>query len=380
MLRAGAGLSVAPDPVRAVREASEAALAQAGAARADAAFLFASGHDREAGRLAAAGVDVLGTGVLAGAAGHGVLAGAVEEEDRPAIAVLALAGVEAAPFLFAELAGTEDGVGGELEAVLGRSAVEGDLVVLLADPLSLDVARLLAAFDDALPYGSLVGAAAAVRPGGGAAPTWAGREACVGGACGVVLSLACPPRTQLCQGCRPITEPLAVTRCEGHWVLEIDGRPALDVYREVSGALLAADLRRAAERVLVALPRVGSGGADEFVTRTVAGFAPERGAFAVAEELRPGARLRLALRDADLAREDLARALAAAGPPPAASLYLSCPARGQSLFRHAGLEAAYVARALEPSPVAGLFGSFQFGPVAGGSERLTHAGVLALLA
>jgi small ligand-binding sensory domain FIST len=129
-----------------------------------------------------------------------------------------------------------------------------------------------------------------------------------------------------------------------------------------------------------------AGEPDGYVARSLAGFAPERRAFALVEELRPGARIRLALRDADLAREDLKRALDGmrSGPPArgqgaALGLYLSCSGRGRGLFRHAGLETAYVAQALEPAPVGGMFGAFQFGPVAGATELLTYAGVLALL-
>jgi len=199
----------------------------------------------------------------------------------------------------------------------------------------------------------------------------------------------------LSQGCRPITETLRVTRAEGHWILELDGRPALDVYREVARQPLAADLRRAADRLVVALPRPRSpeerraqpGEPAGYVARNLAGFAPERRAFALVEELRPGACIRLALRDADLAREDLKRALDGmrsgeqpdCGQGAALGLYLSCSGRGRGLFRHAGLETAYVAQALEPAPVGGMFGAFQFGPVAGSTELLTYAGVLALL-
>jgi small ligand-binding sensory domain FIST len=372
-------LSLARDPARAGAEAVEGALAQAGVRAADAAFVFTSGHGRAAASAARSAVERLGTRALAGVAAHGVLAGGLEEEEQPAVAVLALAGVEATPFRLADLAGAEDAAGAELEAALGRSAAPGDLVVLFADALALDLPRLLHALDEALPEASLVGASTAMDAGDGGALQWCGREVGEGGASGLVLHLERPARTLLSQGCRPIGAALEVTRVEGHWVLELDGRPALEVYRDAAGGPLAADLRRAAERLLVALPRSGDDLVADFVVRNVAGFAPGRGGFALAEELRVGARLRLALRDGDLAREDLAKSLAAAGDAPAAALYLSCPGRGQSLFRHAGLEAAYVARALEPAPVAGVFGSFQFGPVAGATERLTYAGVLALI-
>lgn len=373
MIRAGAALARDEDPARAAAAAAERARAAVGAA--DAALVFTAGCGGGDGRAAAAAVDALGTRAVAGAAGLGVLAGEEEEEARPAVAVLALAGLGATPFRMPDLAGAEDAAGSELEAALGRSAAPGDLVVLFADPVALDTRRLLRACDEVLAPASLVGAAAALSPDGRPVPVWTGRQALQGGACGLVLHLPRPARLLVIHGCRPITPAAPVTRVDGHWVLEIGGRPALDVYREAAGAPLAADLRRSAERVVAALPR---GAGDEQVVRPVAGFDPERRAFALAEDLRVGTPLRLALRDADLAREDLTRSLAGAGPA-AAGLYLSCTGRGRGLFRHAGLEAAVVARALGATPLAGLFGSFQLGPVAGASELHTYAAVLALL-
>lgn len=372
VIRAGAALARDDDPARAGAAAAARALVAAGAA--DAALVFAAGYGAGTGRAVRAAVEALGTRAVAGAAGRGVLAGGEEEEERPAVAVLALAGLGATPFRMPDLAGAEDAAGSELEAALGRSAKRGDLAVLFADPVALDTRRLLRACDEVLPPGSLVGAAAALWPDGRPGPTWSGSEVLAGGACGLVLHLPRPARLLVVHGCRPITAPMPVTRVDGHWVLGLGGRPALDVYREAAGAPLAADLRRAVEVVVAALP-VGAG--DEWVVRPIAGFAPDRGALALAEELRPGTPLRFALRDADLAREDLVRTLAGAGSA-AAALYLSCTGRGRGLFRHAGLEAAVVARALGATPLAGLLGSFQLGPVAGASELHAYAAVLAL--
>jgi len=90
---------------------------------------------------------------------------------------------------------------------------------------------------------------------------------------------------------------------------------------------------------------------------------------------RVGARLRFALRDADLAREDLAHALAGLGPS-AFGLHLCASDRGRSLFRHEGLESALVARALAPAAVAALFGSFEIASIGGALEQLAHASVI----
>lgn len=375
---AGTALARDDDPARAAAVAAAAALEDCGTDRADAALVFVAGPGADPARAVAGAAAVLGTQTIAGATAHGVLAGSFEEEARPAVSVLALAGIEATPFRLEHLAGAEEAAGAELEAALQRSTRLGDLVVLLADPVALDMPRLLGSIDEVLPPRALVGAAAAVGSRGQAAGLlWSGREVAAGSACGLVLHLDEPARIFVSHGCRPITELLHATRVEGHWILEIDGRPALEVYREAAGKLLGADLERAGGRLLVALPR-GRVGTD-FVVRHVTGFAPERQAFALTDLLRPGAPLRLALRDGDFAREDLQRALAVADAPAAAALYLSCPGRGQRLFRHAGLETATVANALGATPVAGMFGSFQFGPVADATELHTYAAVLAML-
>jgi small ligand-binding sensory domain FIST len=93
-----------------------------------------------------------------------------------------------------------------------------------------------------------------------------------------------------------------------------------------------------------------------------------------------GQPLAFVLRDAASAREDLGALLErVATPRPAAALYFDCCARGASLFGVSGLEAGYLDRALAPSPVGGLFGSCELGPIGGRTELLTYTAVLALL-
>jgi small ligand-binding sensory domain FIST len=187
------------------------------------------------------------------------------------------------------------------------------------------------------------------------------------------------------QACRPVTGPLRATRTDGHWILEIDGRPALDVFRETAREPLAHDLRRAASFVLLALPEPGdpeaSLAAGDYRVRNVAGFA--EGALAVPEPVATGERIAFVLREPHGARDDLKRMLAglAAGPGGARgdfALYLDCCARGAALFDVPGLESAYLAETLGATPTLGMMGAFEIGPVRGRSELLTYTGVLAV--
>jgi len=386
VIRAGAGSSDLASARAASEAACAAALAGAGLDRADAAVLFASGPVlAEASILLETAVAALGTPAVVGGSADGlVVAGAAGGAfEASGVAVLALSGLQAEPLLLAGVAGRERGAGAEILAMVGGTASDRDLVVVLPDALAIDAAALVAGLRDALGPALLTGAGA--TPGRGTPPLqWCGDEVASGSVAALVLRGARPPRVGVTQSCQPVGEPCSVTRAEGHWVLELDGRPALDVYREVARGPLAADLRRAAAFLLVALPRGPEAPLKpgSYLVRHVAGFDEARRAFALPEPVAKGRRVGFVLRDPAAAREDLAAMLAGVAVSPgcaAAGLYLDCCARGASLFGVAGLEAGYLERALPGVPVVGMLGGFEIGPIAGTPELLTYTGVLALL-
>lgn len=381
MLRAGAALSTASEACTAVEEASAAALAQAGG-RADSALLFATqGYGADFPRLLDAAVGCLGTEAVVGASAHGVMAAGREIEGTASLAVVAQAGLETHPFLLSDLRGDEAAAGAEIAARLGGPPRPEDLVILLPDPSVLQAGRLLGGLRASLEPARVVGAGAASALSE-TPRQWCGRNLASGALAGIALRAERPPRVGVTQACRPVTDLLTVTRTQGNWILELDGRPALEVYREVARAPLAADLRRAAAFLLVALPCEDSeplrpGG---YRVRGVVGFSSEGTGFALPEAVKSGDRIALALREPEAAREDIKAMLAELGDAvPGFGLYLNCCARGASLFGIPGLEAAYLERAFGESPIAGMFGSCEIGPIGGRTELLTYTGVLALL-
>jgi small ligand-binding sensory domain FIST len=377
-LVAGVGLSTARDAADAAREAAAGAMAGLGSGRPSGALVLATPDLAAAApALLESVAAVLGTDTVAGASVHGVIGAGREEPSG--VVVTAFGGVEVATLLVPELRGRESELAAELLARLGGPATANDLVVLLPDPAAFDATALLADVDARLGPAAIVGAGAA-RAAGAPSLQWAGHEVAGGGAAALALRLPTPPRVSVTQSCRPVAGPFVVTRAEGHWVLELDGRPALDVYREAALGPLAADLRRAGQFVLVALPRdpaapLRPGG---YLARHVVGFSEPRRGFALPELATKGQPLAFALRDAASARDDL-RAMLEGVAPARAALYFDCCARGEALFGVAGIEAAYLARALGDAPVAGLLGSCEIGPIGPRTELLTYTGVLALL-
>jgi small ligand-binding sensory domain FIST len=378
MIRAGVGLSIDPDPVKAAEEAASGALSRAG--RADAALLLATpGYGEGMPGLLEAAIGTLGTRRLAGVTCHGVIG--LGREEEAAVVVLAVSGLDVETFLLEELDPFEPRVGEELRARLGGEARAEDLVVLMPDPRGVPLLATLNEVREALAPALVVGAGAA-DPVWDRPQQWCGREITSGGLAGMVLRGARPPRVGVTQACRPLCDPLPVTRTQGHWILELDGRPALDVYREAARGPLGEDLRRAAGFVLAALPKADEGPLEPggYLVRNVAGFALEEKAFAIPEALKPGELLGLVVREPEAAREDLKAMLAGLeGGDPALGLYFDCCARGAALFGVPGLESGYLEQSLGGTPLAGMFGSCEIGPVGGRAELLTYTGVLALI-
>jgi small ligand-binding sensory domain FIST len=384
VLRAGSGISGSTQAKNAAEEACAEALAQLGGA-AQAAILFATPHYGDSlSELLDAATACLDCEALVGASAHGVLGRGQEIESRASVAVLAISGLDALPFLLPDLEGAEDVAGPEIAAQIatnwGGPPRAEDLVVLLPDPRILHTGPLLAGVREALEPACIVGAGAADAL---AFPSrqWCGGKLETGALAGIVLRSQRAARIGVTQACQPVTELMTVTRCTGHWISELDGKPALDVYREKARGPLADDLQRAAASLLVALPSEGEdlrpGG---YRVRNVAGFATGPRAFAIPHEVSPGDRIALALREPETAREDLKAVLAGMGTgSPGLGLYFDCCARGSGFFGVPGLEAAYLEQAFGSTPLVGMFGSCEIGPVGAGTELLTYTGVLALL-
>ncbi len=385
MLRAGVGFSADPDGKRALEAAASAALEPISDQPVDLALLFVTpGHPDSPRSLLDAASSALGTKRVVGTSAHGVLAAGNECEGAASIAVMAVSGIDAQPFCIPDSRGHEADAGAEIASRLAGGPRPEDLVIVLPDP-HLDTATLVAGMRQALEPAQVVGAGSA-HPLLDSAAQWCGSEIETGAVVGAVLRGRTPARIGVTQACRPASELKTVTRVQGNWILELDGRPALDAYRNAALGPLADDLARAASFVLVGVPREPSEPLrpGSYLVRHVVGFSTENKAFAVPEMLARGDQIAFMLREPDAARADLKEMIGGLqGGSPGLGLYFNCCARGAGFFGVEGLEAAYLESAFGSVPIAGMFGSCEIGPIGavrhGTTELLTYTGVLALL-
>lgn len=371
----GAGLSEAADWRRAAAEAASAARASLGPGPCDLALVFVSeGKDAADPRavIEAVSRELSPRRLLGGNAG-GAIGGRREVEDACAVSVLAMRLPGARPHAFsltpAELARLEDGRA--LVAALDVYPTESPKFLAVGDPASCDAERLTALLNQGYPGAPLVGGL------GGAPqrrrPAWALLDGDVvdHGTAAVALTGGVEVDVVVAQGCRPIGEPLTVTRAEGNLLKELGGRPPVEVLRETLSRCSPEDRRLARHSLFAGLAmsegRPGYRRGD-FLVRNVLGLDQESGALAVGARLRAGQTLQFQLRDAhtsDVDLQDLLGRLPEGGAAPRGALLVACAGRGKGLYGEPDHDASLVQSMRGPLPLAGFFANGEFGPVDG---------------
>jgi len=323
-------------------------------------------------------IDYLGeqTGVAhwTGSIGLGICASGTEYFAEPGLAILVASSTTPCfrPFgTVAEDFGSFDAEHGEWCA---RHRPQGAIVH--ADPGNPSLPGLMRGLAGRLSGGFLVGGLTSTRAPEGPMMQVAGGVTS-GGLSGVLLAPEVGLSTRLTQGCTPIGPAREISRGERNLVFEIEGRPALDVFREDIGEILARDLRRVAGYIFAALPTRGPDSGD-YVVRNLVGIDPRTGIIAIGEQISSGQEVMFCRRDAQSAATDMHRMLAELRNdherPPAGGLYFSCLARGPNLFGPNASEMEMIRETFGDLPVVGFFGNGEIS-----NDRLyAYTGVLAL--
>lgn len=177
--------------------------------------------------------------------------------------------------------------------------------------------------------------------------------------------------TVVSQGCRPIGEPLQVTRADEHLLFELGSRPAYEVLEQAFSTLADADKKRARGNLFAGLAvdeYKEEFGRGDFLVRNILGADPATGAVVVGAHPRTGQTLQYQLRDAASADEELQSLLAplaARHEKPIASLLFCCNGRGKHLFGTPDHDAKLVADTLGAAPSTGFFCNGEIGPIGG---------------
>ena len=348
------------------------------------AFLSAA-HVGAADAIAAALRAALAPGCLAGSSARGTVTAAHEVEQGLMLSVIAarLPGVELKPFLLVGEAWREpieDEAAFDLHAPGARGA---ELVLLMGDPFSIDIERVLELFNRFAPGVRVVGgmASAAVRAGGNALflNDW------LDSGCAIAIALHGALRADVVvsQGCTPIGPPLDVTHVEANVVVTLDGQPALERVEQVLGTLPESERDRLQQGLYVGRPvRGGASGPGDYLIRNLLGADPSRGVIAVGDRVGLREKIRLHVLDARAALEDLEMLLTpqVVDSRASAALLFACNGRGRALHGVADRDVSTLQGAVGGGvPVAGMFCAGEIGPVGGRNFQHGHTASIAII-
>lgn len=173
------------------------------------------------------------------------------------------------------------------------------------------------------------------------------------------------------QGCRPIGEPLPVTKAEDNIIFSLGSRPAYQALESAFQSLSETERSHAQGNLFAGIASseyVEDFRSGDFLIRNIIGADPDSGAVVIGGIPRIGQTVQYQLRDRQAAHADLRRVLrrtAAEAGHPVASLLFCCTGRGSAFFGKPNHDATMLEEVLGPHSSAGFFCNGEVGPVAG---------------
>ncbi|HLK59966.1 MAG TPA: FIST N-terminal domain-containing protein [Chthonomonadaceae bacterium] len=356
--------------------------------------VFLSAHHRDhAGRLSERLRQELFPRVLIGCSCEGVIGGEREIEREPGISVLAgrLPGVTLSPFAFGiedwetVLAANAREELGRRVGATGASRSETRAYLVMGDPFTTQIVEFMEALERWTPAVPIVGGMASSGERPGQNVLLLDEDVLDEGLVGVRLAGPVRVDTVVSQGCRPIGEPMLVTKAEQNMIGTLGGQNALEAARAILDRLPPEEQARIGNDGLFLgivineyQPTFGCG---DFLIRSVLGADKNTGAVAVGDHIRAGQTVQFHVRDKVTADEDLRLLMAHAAQDetaPAGGLLFSCNGRGIRLFDLPNHDVRGVLEAMPETPLAGFFAAGEIGPIGGRNFIHGHTASIAL--
>ncbi len=318
-------------------------------------------------------LDKVGPRNLIGSSMAGVIGPEQEIEAGTGVSlwVAKMPGVRVLPFVIDQ---------GDLDALDGpadwhdRLGVQPDdvpAIMVLPDPFSIRFDQCLERMDESLPGATIVGGVSSGAQSPGLNRLFLNDQMIRMGMVGVSLVGDFRVSTVVSQGCRPVGPPFVITKAQENIVLELGGREAYSVLRDVhdqADAHEQALMRKGLHVGRVIDEQVAEFGPGDFLIRNLAGVVENKG-LAITDYLRAGQTIQFHVRDGQTADEEMRSLLESSVEKmfdkPKGGLLFNCNGRGTNLFTEANHDVNVIKEYLPECPVAGCFAAGEIGPVGG---------------
>ena len=311
---------------------------------------------------------------LVGCSGRGIIGAKTEVERRPGFSLLLLS---MPPDSFKVFPVTENQYNESSDprhwrAVTGLPANAVNSWIVLANPYFPEAEEWLEQWSEAYPGTPTIGGLASSAT----SEILLFRDGEISSAFALAVALKGCLRAQpvISQGCRPIGNPMPITKVDDNLIIEVGNVPA---YKALEAAFLSVPVE---QRVtvknnlflgLAISEYIEEYKRGDFLIRNILGADPKIGAVAVGANPRVGQTIQFQLRDSISAHEDLVQIAEMGRVSDAIGILLfSCTGRGRALFGKSDHDATVLAEVLGDLPLAGFFCNGEIGPV--GNKTFLH--------
>ena len=370
-----AAISTAHETTRAIDEVCNRALGELQGTPDLALVFFSAHHAEEAETIAQSLQQRLSPRCLMGCTGEAIVGNDQEIEKNPAVSLWLgrwpqPVQMEAFHLILEQ---TSDGV-----SMLGwpdglmQANPENAAILLLGDPFTFPTDAFLQQVNEEHPKLRVMGGMASGGRGPGESRLLQGDQSPIEGAVGILLQGPIPMRSIVSQGCRPIGQPMVITKGHGNIIEELGGQPPLVRLQQLWKSLSPRDQQLFQQglhigRVINEYKSEFQRG--DFLVRNVLGLDRETGSLAITDAVRLGQTVQFHVRDAESADEDLRALLqtdrSANKARPGGALVFTCNGRGTRLFGAPHHDAGAVRQEMGVLPLAGFFAQGELGPVGG---------------
>ncbi|MBK8268898.1 MAG: FIST C-terminal domain-containing protein [Planctomycetes bacterium] len=348
----------------------------------DLAMLFVSPHfEDECDEILAGILEKTNAHNLIGCTGDGIIGPTREVEHAPAVALWTaeLPGVRVMPFVLdiedvKQFETDEDWT----DRVCATPEQKPSFVVL-PEPFTFGpaVEYSLQTIDRIFSGGRVVGGLASAGQKPGENRMFLNDQVMRQGMVGVSLSGDVAIESVVSQGCRPIGEPLVVTKSDQNVIQELRGRPAMEVLQSIfrnadayDQALMQAGGIHVGSAIAESESQIPQ---NEFLIRNLMGVVENTG-IAVAALVKTGQTIQFHVRDSKSADQEMKSLVKNRvndmKSPPSGGLLFTCNGRGSHMFGAPNHDIGIVNEAAENCEVAGFFAAGEIGPV--GNRTFIH--------
>ncbi len=390
MIEAGSGYSDHENSIEAANAAAKQAMHDAGIGKADWVMVFCTfPHRANYQEILRIVCKITKTKNVTGCSAIGVLSNHGEIEARPGVVVLAVSSsnIRSKPFAIYQLGAGGMKAGEEIGDLLKSSKSPNSLLALLPDPFHIHPELLFKGIESRLGEIPIVGATASEDPRINDTFEFHGDTVASGAVSGLLLDGKFSYKIDITQGCQLIGPPCVITKANKNIISELDGEPAFEVLKKRIPKGILQDPMDILRLFFIAFPpnpdQSDITGGD-YLVRNLIGVDQSTGYVAVPQNVEEGQIVGFALRNPEMARNDLKQMLdrISSDQNPENSfkfgLYFNCCARGSSLYGHQGIDTAYISSALGGVPIVGFFGNSEFAPIQDKNHLFTYTGVLVL--